>query len=391
MASGYVSSNNNRLYVASEANYGQVPAIQGSNRIPAVKFAPRQQIKRPVRKDKTGTRTYLGAPSGLRKQTTFDLTTYMTAWAAQNGEPAYGPLFQAATGGAPMAYAGGTSAGNTNPMLLTFSAAHGLSPGQAVTFGDEIRFVTAVVDTLNVGLNAPFTVSPSAGSPIGATVTYQPGSDLGSVSVFDYWDPAAAAQRILTGAAVDKLQIKVNGDYQEFEFSGTAQDLIDSTSFSAGDGELTQYPAEPGPGQFDFTIVPGNLGEAWLDNTPDQFYTITAATISMQNGLETRASEFGSEVPLSVSPGMRTATVDLTLFELTDGVTQGLYQAARQLSPVAVMFQLGQQQGQLFGVYLKSVIPELPQFDDSQTRLQWKFATCRAQGSADDEIYVAFG
>jgi hypothetical protein len=154
---------------------------------------------------------------------------------------------------------------------------------------------------------------------------------------------------------------------------------------------MTQYPAEPEMGQFDFTIVPGNLGEAWLDNTPDQFYTITAATISMQNGLETRASEFGSEVPLSVSPGMRTVTVDLTLFELTDGVTQGLYQAARQLSPVAVMFQLGQQQGQLFGVYLKSVIPELPQFDDSQTRLQWKFATCRAQGSADDEIYVAFG
>ena len=80
MASGYVSSNNSRLYVASELNYGQVPAIQSSNRIPAVKFAPRQQIDRPVRKDKTGTRTYLGTPAGLRKQTTFDLATYMTGW-----------------------------------------------------------------------------------------------------------------------------------------------------------------------------------------------------------------------------------------------------------------------------------------------------------------------
>ena len=188
-----------------------------------------------------------------------------------------------------MPFAGGTSAGNANPMLLTFGAAHQLSPGQAVTFGDEIRFVTAVVDTMTVGLNAPFTVNPSAGSPIGTTVTYQPGTDLGSVSVFDFWDPATAVQRILSGAAVDKMQIKVNGDYQEFDFSGTAQDLIDSTSFSAGHGELTQYPAEPTLGQFDYTIIPGNLGQAWLGNTPDQFYTITSATISMQNGIQTRS------------------------------------------------------------------------------------------------------
>ncbi len=167
--------------------------------------------------------------------------------------------------------------------------------------------------------------------------------------------------------------------------------MIDSTSFSAGDGELTQYPAEPALGQFDYTIIPGNLGQAWLGNTPDQFYTVTAATISMQNGIQTRSNEFGSEMPLCIAPGMRTVTVDVTLFELNDDATQGLYQAARQISPVAVMFQLGQQQGQLFGVYLKSVVPELPQFDDSETRLQWKFATCRAQGTGDDEIYIACG
>ena len=44
----------------------------------------------------------------------------------------------------------------------------------------------------------------------------------------------------------------------------------------------------------------------------------------------------------------------------------------------------------MMGVYLKSVIPEVPEFDDGQNRLQWKFRASRAQGTVDDEIAVAF-
>jgi hypothetical protein len=68
-----------------------------------------------------------------------------------------------------------------------------------------------------------------------------------------------------------------------------------------------------------------------------------------------------------------------------------LYQAARQRSPIEVMFQLGQEAGQLFGAYMKSVVPEVPEFDDSETRMQWQFRGCRAQGTVDDEMVVAFG
>ena len=53
--------------------------------------------------------------------------------------------------------------------------------------------------------------------------------------------------------------------------------------------------------------------------------------------------------------------------------------------------QAGQQAGQMFGVRMKSVIPQVPEFDDSDGRLQWKFANSRAQGTVDDEITVAFG
>jgi hypothetical protein len=55
------------------------------------------------------------------------------------------------------------------------------------------------------------------------------------------------------------------------------------------------------------------------------------------------------------------------------------------------MFQMGETQGQLVGVYLQSVIPVVPEFDDGKNRLQWKFRQSRAQGTVDNEISVAFG
>ena len=55
------------------------------------------------------------------------------------------------------------------------------------------------------------------------------------------------------------------------------------------------------------------------------------------------------------------------------------------------MLQLGELEGQVMGVYLNSVIPEVPEFDDGENRLQWRFRASRAQGTVDNEIAVAFG
>jgi len=77
------------------------------------------------------------------------------------------------------------------------------------------------------------------------------------VSLYDYWDPNTAVQRLLTGMAVNKLNVKVNGDFHEFQFIGQAADMLDSSSFTTGQGGLTQYPAEPAVGPFDYTIIPG--------------------------------------------------------------------------------------------------------------------------------------
>jgi hypothetical protein len=240
-------------------------------------------------------------------------------------------------------------------------------------------------------MNAPLTASPAANSQSGATAVFQPATTLDSVTIFDYWSPVTSVQRILSGAAVDALTLAVNGDFHEFIFSGQARDVVDSSSFENGQCGLTEFPPEPAVTASNYTIIPGHLGQVWLGSTPNQFFTLTKAEVTFQNNLDVRAREFGSDLPMAISPGQRAVTVDFSLYQTDDAATSALYQAARQKSPISIMIQLGQQQGQLFGVYMKSVVPEVPEFDDSDKRQQWQFQTCRAQGSANDEIFFAFG
>ncbi len=386
----YISSNANRFYCSAEGTYGQVAPITASNRIPSVKLIAKQQLEVSSRKDKTGSRTFAGLPPGGRRKTTFDLTTLLTTWNGGTSPPSYGPLFQGALGGAATMFPGGTVAAGSSTTTLKFTAPHGLAPGQAVSYLEELRFVAAVVDSTSVQLNAPFSVVPSASASIGPTATYFPATELPSVSVFDYWAPSSAVHRILCGAGIDQMSVKVNGDFHEFTFSGVAQELVDSASFASGIGQLSSFPTEPALEAFDYSIVPGHLGQVWLGNGPDRFFTLTDAQIALNNNLDLRGQEFGSSIPRAISPGTRNVSIDFQLFQKDDAATQGLYQAAKQQSPISAMLQLGQQPNQLFGVYMKSILPEVPEYDDTGTRLQWHFHSSRAQGTADDEIVVAF-
>ena len=389
--SSYISSNANRFYTAVESSYGSVGAIAAANRIPALKLTVNHQRETTDRKDKTGSRTFVGLPSGGRRRTEFELRTYLTSWPKAQAGPGYGALFQAALGAAPSRFNGGTVASSTSGGRLAFSGAHGLNVGQAVCSAGEVRFVSALVDTTTVQLNAPFATLPGTGATLGAAVTYGLATNLPSVSVFDYWSPATAVHRLLCGAAVDQMEISINGDYHEYYFSGPAQDVLDTSSFSSGAGQLQSFPSEPALDAFDYSIVPGNMGQAWLGTSPAQFFTITTASVVVKNGLATRAREFGSSLPRAISPGVRIVTAAFDLYGLDDDATTGLYQAARQQSPITVMFQLGELEGQVMAVHLKSVIPEVPEYDDSENRLQWRFRASRAQGTVDDEIAIAFG
>lgn len=387
----YISSNANRWYCATEGSYGQLAAISAANRIPAVNMTAQIQRAKSQRKDKTGSRTWAGLPQGMRTQTSFDLKTYMRDWADPSTLPPHGPLFEAAMGAGGNLWAGGTPGPATTTSSITFLAPHGLVPGQAVASAGEIRFVAAVVDASTVVLNAAFSTAPIAGVPLGPTATYTLASDLPSLSLYDYWDPATAVQRVLAGAAVDQTSIKLNGDFHEFEFKGMAQDVIDSVSFAAGQGGSPVFPAEPQINGFSYSPVPGNLGQVWLGVIPNQFLTVSAASVQLRNNINLRTREFGYSLPQGIAPGQREISMTLELFGQDDIATMSLYQAARQRDPMGVMFQLGEVSGQLMGVYLQSVVPSVPEFDDSDTRLKWKFQDSRAQGTSNDEIIVAFG
>ena len=138
-------------------------------------------------------------------------------------------------------------------------------------------------------------------------------------------------------------------------------------------------------------IPPGNLGQAWLGTPANKFLTITSALVDIDNDLDLRNREFGSTVPQCIAAGIRRVNANFELFEADDAATRGLYASARAETPIGVMFQLGEASGRLMGVYMPSVVPEVPEFNDEERILQWSFTGSRAQGQVDDEIFVAFG
>src|ERR1700735_413960 len=121
----YISSNNERIYCALESSYGVIPAITGANRIPALKLKAKQVPEQTSRKDKTGTRTFVGLPNTIRETTTFEVDTLLTEWSDMTMPPAYGPLFQCAMGGTPVIWPGGTVSLVTDGTEIAFTAAHG--------------------------------------------------------------------------------------------------------------------------------------------------------------------------------------------------------------------------------------------------------------------------
>src|SRR5689334_7879509 len=159
----YILSNSNRWYCGLESSYGSVPSITSDNRFPAIKMTARQQLEKSTRRDKTGSRTFGGTPSGGRRKTEFSLSTYLTSWNNSQTLPGYGPLFYAAMGGTPLIHTGGTVA-SSSARNITFSAPHGLVVNQAVSSGGEIRFIANIVDPGTVTTNAPFSSPLQVGS-----------------------------------------------------------------------------------------------------------------------------------------------------------------------------------------------------------------------------------
>jgi hypothetical protein len=225
----YISSSANKFYTALESEFGKVPDVSSECRIPGVSLRLQQTPDIRNRRDKTGSRTFLGLPSELRFETRYELRSYLSALPEGATAPAYGPLFHAALGATPSVFSGGTVAAAT-ATTIRFLQPHGLSVGNAITHDGELRFVASVTNENEIGLNAPLTTVPPAGGEIGSCVSYAPDTTLPSVSLFDFWSPDTSIQRVLRGACVDKLRMTVNGDYHEFTASGFAASTVDNSA-----------------------------------------------------------------------------------------------------------------------------------------------------------------
>lgn len=380
----------NRFYAELEASYGAVPGINPdcAFRALSVDLEPVQQYLE--RRDISGSRSFAGVAAGGRRQAQFQLDAYLMSGGTAGQPPGLAPLFQAACGGTPLVFAGGSAASGCTATQVRFTTAHGLSVGQAIANNGEMRFVVSLPDATTVMVDPPFSAAPAAGSTITGAVSYVLSATLPSVAIFDYCQPASAQQRILCGGAVDTLEVQVQGDFHTVKFSGQGQDLIDSFTFQPGDGGLAQFPAEPASRSDHGGPIAGHFGQVWLGAIPARFQTLVRATLRLQNGLQLRKNELGSALPLGIAPGERRVMFDFDLFETDDSNTQALYAAARNRTPLVAFLQLGVVPGHLFAAYMKSLVPQPPKNDARDLESKWSFSGGRAAGSTDDE-WMAFG
>ena len=387
----YVSTNLNRFYAALESSYGTAPAIGADDAFRALGMDLELVQQYLERRDKSGTRTFGGVAQGGRRHARFQVRAYAMPGGSAGAAPDLAPLYQAACGGAPLAFGGGTAAAGCTTTSIVFASAHGLAVGQAIGSNGEIRFVTSVPNSTTVVVDPPFTAAPASSSAITGTVAYPLAADLPSVSLFDYWEPGSAQQRIVNGAAVDTMSLELAGDFHTVTFSGEAQDLIDSITFASGQGGLGAFPAEPSSRNYNGQPIAGHFGQLWLGASPSRFNTLVQGKLNLSNGLELRNSELGSAVPLAVVPGERRVTFEFELFEIDDNATQQLYAAARNRTAVVAFLQLGSTPGRLMGAYRKSLTPQAPRNDGGERQLKWSFAESRAAGTDNDEMWLAFG
>ena len=180
-----------------------------------------------------------------------------------------------------------------------FSGSHGLVLRQAFGFNGEIRFVTQVVNSTTVQVNAAFSSAPASGNALTAAVTYFPADELPSVSVFDYWDPVKRGGQdrgwapLATGCRCESM-----GTITRWSSAASAQDVIDTVSFAAGQGGLSSFPSEPAiDAEVSRSRCRGISGQAWLGSPSSRFQTVTSAAVEVVNDLDLRTREFGSALP----------------------------------------------------------------------------------------------
>lgn len=377
----YIPSKSNRFYAGIESVAGTPQPISADSRFVADRLSAIQHTEISKRRDKTGFRTQSSFVPGSVRKTTWELHSHLTAWTA-SALPNISPLFEGALGG-PVKLVNGLSVQSADGSGRTRTTQeHGLDIGDAIASGNEIRFVSAVQDSLTFDLNIPFSNLPPAGAELQRTANFRVGLKLPSVSLYDYWDPANFS-RIIVGAFVDQLEIEVANGSHNFFFRGLAADLLTV-------GSMSSYPQEPAVTGLSGAAVPSQLGALWMGVCGMEAQSVIEASIKIANNLEARPLQFGLPLLTGVAPGIRDGELSFTTYANDAAIAENLYTSGRDQISTSVMLQLGSQAGQRLALYMPSFVPDIPTYDDSGTRLAWHIRGQIPKGITCDELYLAF-
>ncbi|MCZ2156382.1 MAG: hypothetical protein LC114_21175 [Bryobacterales bacterium] len=385
----YIQATNERLYAATEAEFGRAATFDAQDRVSFRSLKVKESAVRTPRRDKTGSRTRPAPDPQVRMENTFDLQCYFAARDPENPLDAAARLVGGALGGESRTTSGLTAAAvGSISATLSFGSPHGLAIGQGLCHGGQLRFVKAVPDALSVLLSAPFDNAIGSGSALGTCTTFYPGDKPRSLTLGDYWDPAGSLDRVLAGSVTDEMEIALNGDFHGARFRGVVREVLASNAFAPGESGLNQFPPEPSPGNRHFQLIPGHIGRLFLGGTE---FHLLSLTLRMKNSVDARAREFGLGVAPCYSADVREVSVQFSLYASNADAVASLYTATRQRQEADLTIQLGNRPGQLTGIYLPRFIPEFPEISDADSRVLMMYPGSLAYGVVNDEISVAFG
>ncbi len=387
MANEYIASLSNRIFIKSEIDSPTLNNMAEAEIAPITLFELSSNRKQLYRRDKTGFRSESPVMGPQRELIEFNLESYGTGWAGGSSKPAIAPILESGlcqSAALTPSLAVQSSAGTS----ITLQADASLQIGMGLSFGSEIRFIESISGPRDFTLNAAFSVQLASGAQLDGCANLSLGESVNPMSILDSWAPSQSIQRFVTGAVTDLLKVSINNDFLEISAKGYARNLYDNVS-GIGGSEF-QFPATPtNSSALGNSPIAGHLGQAFIGVPAARLCTLTQAELRIDNNIEPRTDEFGCFSTKAFVLGRRKVSLDLTIFERNDELSQALYAKAVNNEPVPVMLQMGNQPGSMFAIYLPSVLFPVPAFSDAQPRLLWQFRNAIAMGLQNDEVFIA--
>lgn len=195
----------------------------------------------------------------------------------------------------------------------------------------------------------------------GVKVAYTPGTTYKSISIYSYRDPVTVSQRCCFGAAASSASLTLGQEEARISYSGEAAYVVESDilanltgNYAALAGGLVTYPAEPTPHVItDGGVLLGFLGSLTIAGST--IASIRSMQLQLQFNNTLRRDTFNARVPDGIIGGMRTVAVTIDLYDDDSAGSTLLRNRALDLTPVAIIGQIGITPGNIYKVTMPDV------------------------------------